>query len=399
MQRLFERTLSGQSRWSIEHANALEWFRAMPSQSIDLVIGSPPYERARLYLENGENLGIARSTDRWVEWMAELTVEALRVCKGLVAWVVEGTTKKFSYSASPMLLAAELVERGVTLRKPPIYQRIGIPGSGGPDWLRNDYEFVICATNGGKLPWSDNTACGHPPKWGPGGEMSHRLTDGTRVNQWGQTAGPRAAGSRRADGTFQPSIRPSHKISAIGDKKIDGGRGAKSRTKRNAHGVSDTTTRRRTGTDDREQQNATSFDAAADGTVKGAHDRLEGLVLANPGNVIRPTFTLDEVRDLLRAAGVSDEAASEIIECKVGGNLMGNPMCHENEAPFPESLPEFLIKSFCPPDGIAADCFSGSGTTVSMALRLGRRGIGCDLRKSQVELACRRVVDDLGMFA
>jgi hypothetical protein len=39
---------------------------------------------------------------------------------------------------------AALHEAGFKLRKPPIFQRVGIPGSGGPDWLRNDYEFVVC---------------------------------------------------------------------------------------------------------------------------------------------------------------------------------------------------------------------------------------------------------------
>jgi hypothetical protein len=62
---------------------------------------------------------------------------------------------------------ADLHRAGFNLRKPPIFNRVGIPGSGGPDWLRNDYEFIVCTTRTGKLPWADNTACGHPPKWAP----------------------------------------------------------------------------------------------------------------------------------------------------------------------------------------------------------------------------------------
>jgi hypothetical protein len=76
---------------------------------------------------------------------------------------------------------ADLHRAGVKLRKPPIYKRVGIPGSGGPDWWRNDYELVICASKG-KLPWSDNTATGHPPKFPPGGNPSHHSKDG-RVNR------------------------------------------------------------------------------------------------------------------------------------------------------------------------------------------------------------------------
>ncbi len=41
--------------------------------------------------------------------------------------------------------------------------------------------MIVCASHG-QLPWSDNTACGHDPKYGPGGAMSHRTSSGQRVN-------------------------------------------------------------------------------------------------------------------------------------------------------------------------------------------------------------------------
>jgi hypothetical protein len=110
---------------------------------------------------------------------------------GLIAIVCEGQTKRFRYSCAPVLLMADLHRAGFHLRKPPIFHRVGIPGSGGPDWLRNDYEPIVCITRPGKLPWSDNTALGHPPTWAPGGALSHRVRDGHRVG-WapnGTTAG------------------------------------------------------------------------------------------------------------------------------------------------------------------------------------------------------------------
>jgi hypothetical protein len=170
-------------RCRVEQADCLDWFAAQPADGIDLVFGSPPYEDARLYLEGGKNLGAARDTEQWVAWMVEVYEAALRCCKGLVAFVVEGRTKNYQWTASPALLIAALVAKKIPVRKPPIYRRVGIPGSGGPDWLRNDYEFIVCATRGGPLPWDDNTAMGEAPKYGPGGEISHRTQDGRRVNQ------------------------------------------------------------------------------------------------------------------------------------------------------------------------------------------------------------------------
>lgn len=289
--------LSGDRLWWVGRGDTPSSLAYLPDDSVDLLFCSPPYEDARLYLEGGEDIGIARKTDAWVAWMLTVCREARRVCKGLCAFVVEGKTSGYRYTCSPFLLLADLCREGFNLRKPPIYRRVGIPGSGGPDWLRNDWEPIICFTKPGRLPWSDNVACGHEPKFGVGGEMSNRLADGRRIND-------------------QPARVGKH---------------------------------RRTGT----------------GALR--EYRYQHPEKANPGNVI---------------------------DCTVGGGRMGNPLASNNEAPFPESLAEFFVLSFCPPGGIVCDPFSGSGTTVAMALRHGRRGIGFDLRPSQVELSRRRIATE-----
>jgi site-specific DNA-methyltransferase (adenine-specific) len=286
-------------RCQVEAADCLDWLRKQPRDSIHLVFGSPPYEDARLYLEDGQDLGITRNTGQWVAWMLEVYQAALACCTGLVAFVVEGRTRDYRWSASPCLLVAALRREGIALRKPPIYQRVGIPGSGGPDWLRNDYELIICATRGAELPWSENTAMGKPPVYEPGGNPTHRRQDGSRVN--GEV------------------------------------------------GTASMQDRNNTGPHRARQQAGRVFQTPE---------------IANPGNVIK---------------------------CAVGGGNMGDPLCHQNEAPFPEYLAEFFIRSFCPPGGIVCDPFVGSGTTAKEALRLGRCFVGCDLRGSQVELSRRRV--------
>ncbi len=217
--------LSGKSRWAIVQGDCIEVMQSLPADSVSLAFGSPPYISQRTYLENGVDLGIARGPEEWSAWMQTVFAACLRVCPGLTGMVVEGSTKDYSYDCSPFLLMADLCRAGVCLRKPPIYRRNGIPGSGGPDWLRNDYEPIICATRGGKLPWSENTACGHPPKWAPGGEMSNRLKDGQRVNQWGGRAGPRGMGNRSKNGEIEPGGRPSHRVVRVGSpRKPDGER-------------------------------------------------------------------------------------------------------------------------------------------------------------------------------
>ena len=180
--------------------------------------------------------------------------------------------------------------------------------------MRADTEYIVCAAKG-KLPWSDNTAMGHPPKWAPGGEMSYRQSNGTRRNKWGKTTGhmDNATGNRKKDGTREKYRRPSD------DEPV-------------------------------------RLDSVPTDYVPP--------VKANPGNVIF---------------------------CKVGGGQMGSKIAHENEAPFPESLAEFMVRSFCPPGGVVLDCFAGSGTVAATAKKAGRNWIAVDIRESQTEIIARRV--------
>lgn len=260
----------------------------LPDKSVDLVFGSPPYEAARDY-----GIGFSLSAQDWVDWAVAGYKECLRVSRGLVAWVVgHGTGGTRHWSAAPMLLAADLHRAGVWLRNPALFLRSGIPGSGGRDWLRADAEYIICGGPSTKLPWSDTTVCGKPPKYQPGGAPSHRLRSGKRVNRPNR----QGVGSRTECGDEIQAYKPPK--------------------------------------------------------------------IANPGNLIR---------------------------CAVGGGRMGSPLSHQNEAPFPEALAEFFVRSFCPPDGIVLDPFSGSGTTGAAALRWGRQTILGDIRMNQCILSRERV--------
>ena len=72
---------------------------------------------------------------------------------------------------------------------------------------------------------------------------------------------------------------------------------------------------------------------------------------------------------------------------------MGDKLAHYNEAPFPEPLADFFIRSFCKPGGVVLDPFCGSGTTVAAAVKAGRKAIGLDIRRSQVKLAKYRMTE------
>lgn len=186
-------------------ADAIDFLHAQEDDSIDLLFTSPPYELARTYGIGERMVG----GEAWVSWMVAVVRAASPKVKGLIAINCEGQTRNYRYSAVPFLLAADLHRAGFNLRKPCVFHRIGIPGSGGPDWLRNDWEPIICVTRRGRLPYADNTACGHPPKFVPGGRMSYRNEDGIRKNErdHNETRQKRLAkytANRRPNGSLEP---------------------------------------------------------------------------------------------------------------------------------------------------------------------------------------------------
>jgi site-specific DNA-methyltransferase (adenine-specific) len=59
-------------------------------------------------------------------------------------------------------------------------------------------------------------------------------------------------------------------------------------------------------------------------------------------------------------------------------------------APFPEDLCRIPILATCPTDGLVLDPFCGTGTTMQVALQMGRKSIGIDISKKYLNLARKR---------
>ena len=67
-------------------------------------------------------------------------------------------------------------------------------------------------------------------------------------------------------------------------------------------------------------------------------------------------------------------------------------------ATFPEALIRDCIKAGCPPGGVVLDPFMGAGTTAVVARKLNRNFIGVELNPEYVNLAEKRLREELGMF-
>jgi len=62
-----------------------------------------------------------------------------------------------------------------------------------------------------------------------------------------------------------------------------------------------------------------------------------------------------------------------------------------NFATYPEKLCETPILAGCPQGGVVLDAFMGSGTTLAVAKRLGRKAIGIDINENYCKLAVKRI--------
>lgn len=72
--------------------------------------------------------------------------------------------------------------------------------------------------------------------------------------------------------------------------------------------------------------------------------------------------------------------------------------CHGyavNETQKPLEIVMPLLEYSCPPGGLVLDPFSGSGTTLLAAKRMGRRAIGFEIRESQCEEAAKRLSQEM----
>ncbi len=60
-------------------------------------------------------------------------------------------------------------------------------------------------------------------------------------------------------------------------------------------------------------------------------------------------------------------------------------------AVYPLELIQTPIKASCPPNGIVLDIFMGAGTTALVALKLGRKFLGCELNPTYITIAEKRL--------
>lgn len=156
----------------------------MDDNSVDLVFGSPPYA------DKGERYGTDEvwPTQAWVDWMRKITVEAVRVSKGYVVWVVNSFNKNGEYHPSCELLLTDLYKApGVVCQRPVIWHKNSSPVK--MNWFSPSFEYCLSFYSREKSPTFNWEAVAAPPAYKSGGKFRQRNRKGERVegNEYPQT--------------------------------------------------------------------------------------------------------------------------------------------------------------------------------------------------------------------
>ena len=70
----------------------------------------------------------------------------------------------------------------------------------------------------------------------------------------------------------------------------------------------------------------------------------------------------------------------------------------KHSAVFPEALPTWFINLFTNPGDLILDPFMGSGTTIAVACRMNRRGVGIEILTENFQLANERVAKEIKKY-
>lgn len=328
------------SQFALIRSDALDALRGMPSNIIDCAITSPPYWQQRAYDAGG--IGEEKTIEEYLSGLRAVFQQVHRLLKPTGSlWInIDDTYHQRSMQGIPWRLVLGLVE-----------------DSG---WLiRND---VIWSKTGGSLNRSNNRLSHrhehlfHLVK----SEDYYHDTDAIRL----------AAMLARLD---QPQIATATGLTL--DACLE-------RIAANNLLAED------------EKDNASSEVRIMFGEI--AMGKLHDFRLVMRGGRV----THSDSSSISARASKLDQDGFYILKYDPKGSMMGDVWeispdrtkgRSAHYAAFPEALCEVPIGSTCPPSGVVLDPFAGTGTTLLVAKKMGRHGVGIDLSEQYLQIARDRL--------
>lgn len=102
--------------------------------------------------------------------------------------------------------------------------------------------------------------------------------------------------------------------------------------------------------------------------------------------------------DEMKALGGGQLPTSESRNRRSVWSIASQPYSGAHFATFPEALITPCILAGCPADGVVLDPFMGAGTTALVAVKNGRRYLGCELNPEYIKIAEKRIQKECGLL-
>ncbi|MCS6987888.1 MAG: site-specific DNA-methyltransferase [Chloroherpetonaceae bacterium] len=343
---MISQVIRGERRYAFALGDCLDVLRKMPDESVECVITSPPYWKMRDYdVRNGSLIGDEEDPKDYVKKLVIIFNEIKRVLKSDGSlWLNLGD--KFhnkNLMGMPWRVALAMQDEGWILRADIIWDQMKGTQS-VKDRMRDVYEHIFHFVKSRKYYFNADAIRVKPSK-------SAVVTDSRTISATG------VSGVK-----YREQILKSECLS------------------------------------EKEKENA----------LKALDDMLNRV---RSGELVDFRMTIRGQQrtyhsDSVKISGRAKELAEKgyfFITMKADGFLPSDiwRIVPEDKwrkdahyAVFPEELLFTPIKATSRPDGIVLDPFSGTGSTVAAALKLGRRGIGIDLSETYVKISEERIHSD-----
>lgn len=334
-------------RYKLLLGDCLTVMKGMEAESVDCIITSPPYWGMRKYDkdEDADEIGNEEQFDDYVNKLVSVFDEAKRVLKREGSfWLNIGDKyQDKQLMGMPWRVAIALMDRGGwILRNDVIWNQLKGTQS-CKDRLRDSYEHVFHFVKSKKY-YYDADAIRILPSLKPK-KIAGKMISATGVS------------GKKYRQQIEQSTVLSQQEKAAATKALD-----------------------------------EVIQQVADGEVNDFRMTIRGVQRAWHSNDVSISGRAKELQErgfYIMKIGAKGHLPTDIWDIVPEDTWRKDNHC----AVFPEDLLKTPILATCPTDGIVLDPFSGTGSTVSAALKLGRRGIGIELSEEYMEVARHRIMD------
>ena len=316
---------------------------SMPKDSVDCIITSPPYWAMRRY-DNADAIGEVgneKSSAEYIEKLAKIFNEAKRVLKSTGSlWLNLGDKyENKEMLGLPWRVAISLMDNGWIMRNDVIWSQLKGTQS-CKDRLRDSYEHFFHFVKSKKYYYDADAIRVKPIK-------KPTITENSTISATG------VSGVKYKKQIAESDLSPEEKNNAI-------------------KALEETLEEVRSGL-------INDFRMSIRGYQRAWH--------SNDSAVSGRARELEQRGFYIMKMGAKGALPTDIWNIVTEDTWRTDSHC----AVYPEELLRIPILATCPKNGIILDPFSGTGTTVAAALKLGRKGMGIDLSQEYINVSRQRI--------